>query len=250
MIIISGADSYRFDAHINHQNFADYRNIPYKFYSDITVDNGVITAPQFTKIYAILDAFKEHDQVMWIDDDAFFINFNFDPNEIFAQSDKPFIVNQGANVKSQHRIFNSGVMFLRRHPDVIKMLEEVLTISEQDKFENWNNDWGSAKGCDQPRLVMLTNTKYQDVIEVLAYEEFPFNRNPRQSLHRLSHVVHFHGPQWKKVNEIEHYVKEKINLYSEKIIAKVHIKRRPIYKWVGGKFRRSNPIAKKFVKED
>ena len=73
---------------------------------------------------------------------------------------------------------------------------------------------------------------------MLAYEEFPFNRNPRQSLHRLSHVVHFHGPQWKKVNEIEQYAKDKINLYSEKIIAKVHIKRRPIYKWVGGQFRK------------
>ena len=72
-IIISGADSYRYQAHINHQKYSNNRNIPYQFYKSKNLAN-----PFFTKCYAILDSFeKGYEYVLWIDDDAFFINPNW-----------------------------------------------------------------------------------------------------------------------------------------------------------------------------
>ncbi len=168
-IIISGADSYRYDAHINHQKYAEAQGINYKFHKSDNLPN-----PFFTKCYAILDSFsKGYEYVLWIDDDAFFIDLNWDCTSIFKQYDKDVIVTQGrTNKKSGITLFNNGVMFIRKTPNMVDLFTSIPKTPWEEMEANWKSNWGPCQGNDQPRMIYLTQTKYPDTVQILAYPGF------------------------------------------------------------------------------
>jgi len=208
MIIISGGNEYRFNSKINHQNYANHHSIEYKNYTGIQFDQGLIEVPHYIKIYSILDALKTHNEVMWIDDDAFFVNFNWDCRSIFELSDKPFILNKGWAVKAFSPMFNSGVMFIRKNDAVIKMLEEIPHITRDELRDAWKpTEWGRGKGNDQPRLIYLTQTKYKELLEVMDNYKHKFNNKPSHAMHSGANIVHFAGSQSRKHPAIDHFQK-------------------------------------------
>ena len=208
MIIISGGNEYRFNSKINHQNYANHHSIEYKNYTGIQYDQGLIKRPHYIKIYSILDALKNHNEVMWIDDDAFFVNFDWDCRSIFKLSDKPFILNKGWAVKAFSPMFNSGVMFIRKNDDVIKMLEEIPNISTDELRDAWKpTEWGRGKGNDQPRLIYLSQTKYGHLFEIMDNYKHRFNQKSTHAMHSGANIVHFAGATNRKQPAMDHFQK-------------------------------------------
>ena len=168
-IIISGADSYRFDAHINHKSYADKQNIDYKFHLSSGLAN-----PFFTKCYAVLDSFeKGYEYVLWIDDDAFFINPDWDCLSVFKKYAEDVIVTQGrTNKKSGTTLFNNGIMFIKYTPIMKEIFTDIPSVDWKEMKNNWNYKWGPCEGNDQPRMIYLTQTRYPETVKILDYPGF------------------------------------------------------------------------------
>jgi hypothetical protein len=168
-IIISGADSYRYNAHVNHQRYADYRGIDYKFHLSSGLEN-----PFFTKCYAVLDSFdKGYDRALWIDDDAFFIDPNWDCVSVFQEYAEDVIVTQGrTNKKSGTTFFNNGIMFIRNTDKMIDLFTSIPNTPWAEVQDNWKSDWGPCEGNDQPRMIYLTQTRYPTLVKILEYPGF------------------------------------------------------------------------------
>jgi len=168
-IIISGADSYRYDAHINHQRYADAQGIDYKFHKSENLPN-----PFFTKCYAILDSFeKGYEYVLWIDDDAFFIDFNWNCITVFEQYQEDVIVTQGrTNKKSGITLFNNGIMFIRNTDNMQDLFSSIPNLDWNTIKNSWQESWGPCEGNDQPRMIYLTQTRYLNSVKILEYPGF------------------------------------------------------------------------------
>jgi len=168
-IIISGADSHRYDAHINHQRYADVKGIDYKFHLSSGLAN-----PYFTKCYAVLDSFEQgYEYVLWIDDDAFFINPNWDCLSVFQEHAEDVIVTQGrTNKKSGTTLFNNGIMFIKNTPIMKELFTDIPAVDWIETQRHWNNNWGPCEGNDQPRMIYLTQTRYPEAVRILDYPGF------------------------------------------------------------------------------
>jgi hypothetical protein len=169
IIIISGGDSYRYRAHVNHKNYADLQNIDYKFHNSNNLKN-----PFFTKCYAILESFQEgYDYVLWVDDDVFFIDNNWNCITIFQEYKQDIIVTQGrTNKKSGTTLFNNGIMFIRNTKKTKEIFQSIPNIKWQDMHQNWQQSWGPCEGNDQPRMIYLTQTKYKKNVKIIPYPGF------------------------------------------------------------------------------
>jgi hypothetical protein len=168
-IIISGADSHRYGAHINHQRYADIRGIDYKFHLSSGLAN-----PFFTKCYAVLDSFeKGYEYVLWIDDDAFFINPNWDCLSVFQEHAEDVVVTQGrTNKKSGITLFNNGIMFIKNTERMHDLFKSIPETPWDEIKGNWKEEWGPCWGNDQPRMIYLTQTRYPDAVKILDYPGF------------------------------------------------------------------------------
>lgn len=168
-MIISGADSYRYNAHINHKKYADEQDVDYQFHLSENLPN-----PFFTKCYAILDSLdKGYDQILWVDDDVFFIDQDWNLNSIFEKYQKDVIVTQGrTNKKSGTTFFNNGVMFIRNTKKMRELFAAIPNISWNEVKSNWKTNWGPCEGNDQPRMIYLTQTKYPESVKILDYPGF------------------------------------------------------------------------------
>jgi len=205
-IIISGADSHRYNAHINHQRYADIRGIDYKFHLSSGLSN-----PFFTKCYAILDSFdKGYDYVLWIDDDAFFIDPTWDCLSVFKDNLEDVVVTQGrTNKKSGTTLFNNGIMFIRNTKNMKDLFESIPNTPWSEVQSNWKSAWGPCEGNDQPRMIYLTQARYPDVVKILEYPGFNAHeitfKQRRNFLNTNPPVVHITGQN--KQGKIERFQK-------------------------------------------
>ena len=193
-IIISGANSYRFDAHINHQRYADKQEIDYKFHLSSGLAN-----PYFTKCYAVLDSFEQgYEYVLWIDDDAFFINPNWNCLSVFQENAEDVIVTQGrTNKKSGTTFFNNGIMFIRNTDKMIDLFTSIPNTPWAEVRDNWKSEWGPCEGNDQPRMIYLTQAKFPKSVRILDYPGFNAHeitfKQQRNFLQTQPPIVHITG---------------------------------------------------------
>lgn len=205
-IIISGADSYRYNAHINHEHYAKQHNIDYKFY----LSNGLAN-PFFTKCYSIIDCFNNgYEYVIWVDDDAFFINSSWDCLSVFRDNDQDVIVTQGrTNKKSGTTLFNNGIMFIRKTQRMIDLFNSIPTQSWDEMKSNWNYSWGPCEGNDQPRMIYLTQQRYPKAVKIISYPGFNAHeitfKQQRNFLQTQPPFVHITGKN--KEGKIERFTK-------------------------------------------
>jgi hypothetical protein len=191
MKIISGCNNIRYNKTIeNHNLYASYYNYDYKFYH---CPNH--KTPYFIKIEKILESFEKHNQVLWMDDDAFFCDINWQAMSIFDITNKDMIVAESPRRnEGKTPLFNSGVMFFKKTTATIQLLKEVLEIGAIRNNNNfqWNSLWGAVVGGDQDTLIYLTQTKYNDIIEILDQKKI--NARPCDfSKKSIYPIVHFAG---------------------------------------------------------
>jgi len=167
-LILCCANSNRFDACKNHQNYADNFGVDYQFVIKTDLSN-----PFFIKPYCVSQALSQgYQNILCIDDDAFFINNNWDFREVFKSHKEDLIVTRGRAKKSGTTLFNAGVMFIRNTEDMGKLFSKVTNLSNKEYSENWQSEWGPCVGNEQPRLIYLTQTLFPDAVKILDYPGF------------------------------------------------------------------------------
>lgn len=200
LIIISGANADRMGAHLNHQKYADKHGIDYKFFLRTDLEN-----PYFTKCYSIMECFNNgYEYVLWMDDDAFFLNYEWDCTTIFTQYNEDVIVARGRGKKNGTAFFNNGVMFIRNTENMNDLFSTIPSIPWNEIEDNWNQNWGPCAGNDQPRMIYLTQTKYPDTVKVLEYPSFnahdtTFFKYPNFLKEENPPIIHF----TKKAGKVE-----------------------------------------------
>jgi len=206
LIIISGGDSYRYNAHVNHKKYADLQNINYKFYISDNLKN-----PFFTKCYAILESFEQgYDYVLWVDDDVFFIDYNWNCISIFQENKEDIVVTQGrTNKKSGTTLFNNGIMFIRNTKKTQELFESIPNVEQQEMKKKWQNSWGPCEGNDQPRMIYLTQTKYKKNVKIIPYPGFNAHeitfKQRKDFLNTRPPMVHITGQN--KTGKIERFMR-------------------------------------------
>jgi len=167
-LILSCADSNRFDADINHKRYADNHSVEYQFHTVTHLSN-----PFFIKPYCISQALSQgYENILCIDDDAFFINQAWDFKEIFSNYRQDLIVTRGRKKKSGTTFFNAGVMFIKNTENIKLLFKKVCNISFKELEENWKKDWGPCVGNEQPRLIYLTQTMFSEAVKIIDYPGF------------------------------------------------------------------------------
>lgn len=166
--IVSGANERRYGADENHKKYADSKGVDYHFYLKNDLQN-----PFFTKCFAICDCFdKGYDYILWVDDDVFFINPEWDFMKIFEDHIEDVIVTRGRPKKTGITLFNNGIMFIRNTSEMKELFRKIPKVSLQEMKTSWNTEWGPMVGNDQPRMIYLTQTFYSDKVKIVDYPGF------------------------------------------------------------------------------
>lgn len=205
-LILSCADSNRFDADINHKRYADNHSIEYQFHTVTHLSN-----PFFIKPYCVSQALSQgYENILCIDDDAFFINQAWDFREIFSNYCQDLIVTRGRKKKSGTTLFNAGVMFVKNTDKMRTLFEKAPRVSSQEFQKSWNSDWGPCVGNEQPRLIYLTQTLFPEAVKIIDYPgfnaaEIEFHKR-KSFIDTKPPIVHITGQN--KKGKLERFVKD------------------------------------------
>lgn len=204
-LILSGADSYRYNAHINHKKYADHIEVDYQFKIKDNISN-----PFFIKPYCITEALEEgYTHILCIDDDAFFINNDWDFRSVFESYSEDLIVTRGRAKKSGTTLFNAGVMFIRNTERMKLLFKKTPTLHQKEFSKNWDKEWGPCVGNEQPRLIYLSQTLFPDAVKIIDYPGFNASevtfKQRRNFLATKPPIVHITGQ--KKEAKIERFQK-------------------------------------------
>lgn len=189
--IVSYCDHLRTYAHFNHQTYADMHGYTYIF--DIAPTKHTHYFSKIDKISKFLDLF---DWVFWIDDDAFFTNFDYDLSKVVAEyPNADFIFCKSPVNEGQWTFLSSGNFFVRNTKTSRQLLESMHTVDLHKVRQWWDSDrFGTFTNGDQDVLVYLLHTRTNPPnFVVLDYEAFnnrPFHYSGRLNEH---FVVHFTG---------------------------------------------------------
>lgn len=194
--IISYCDHLRTYAHVNHQYYANQNGYTYIYDAAPTLQE-----PFKNKIEKILKFLDLFDWVFWIDDDAFFLQYN-QPLEKFVQK------------KSQHDLIfckspintadgnkwtylSSGNFFMKNTPKVREFLQAILDGSREIAKENWDEKTMGMYGHGEQEIMvyLLTHDErfndpsFHTRYPYTAFNTRPFHFRKKSSEHFLVHFT-------------------------------------------------------------
>jgi lipopolysaccharide biosynthesis glycosyltransferase len=108
------------------EKYCAKNNIDYIFSDTFYPDKS--RHPYWNKIKMICDYLPKYDWVIWIDDDAGFIN-NYSFDELLSNVNKPFLYCEDLNG------FNSGVMFIKN----TKQMQSIFEFIWNKMYEEYKN---------------------------------------------------------------------------------------------------------------
>lgn len=191
--IVSYCDHLRTYAHLNHQYYANQH--AYYYIYDIA---PTLHTPYKNKIEKLLKLLDLFDWVFWIDDDAFFLQYNT-PLEKFIKKREEYDlifckspINQG-----KWTYLSSGNFFLKNTPKVRSFLEAVLEGSRDTAAETWNEKKMGFFGHGEQEIMIYLLThderfndkRFHTRYSYKAFNTRPFHFNKKISEHFLVHFT-------------------------------------------------------------
>ena len=183
----------RFNSALNHRLYAHRHGYHYIF------DSGPRFDPRtyMRKLEAVQEYLDLFDWLFWIDDDAYFTNFET-PLETFikASPDAEFIVCKSPSTKEIFTKISSGQFFLKNTPRTKQFVTDALQVDLKQVKNWWHKGLGMFTKGDQDALVYLTETVHryqQPFMQILDHNTFN-NRDFEYQKSLDEHfLVHFTG---------------------------------------------------------
>lgn len=200
ILIVSGRYPVtKFSSAENHKAYAN--KFGYK-YSNCSWP-GKYRNPYFNKIEYILEHFEKYEYIFWIDDDAFFIDFDFDISSLIPKNDALITICTSPDYKKIWTYISSGQFMIRCCEETRGFLNEVLS-SDLDLIKSWwdESKYGYFTGGDQDAMVYLSKVKYKEILDIRNYQLFnsrieDLNRNEEVRL------LHFTGVEKEKLKALK-----------------------------------------------
>lgn len=193
LLIISYCDRIRTNAHINHARYAAQHGHDYLF--DIAPTKHTHF---FAKIEKIKKLLSYTDWLFWIDDDAYFIDFEKNLSDYIDES-KHLIFCNSPKDSGVFTWISSGNFFLKNTPEVHALLDACLS-TELDTVRDWWDPelYGKFTNGDQDALVyqMHHHPQWSEKGYMWLIHQFnEFNSRPRHFLQEPTKhfLVHFVG---------------------------------------------------------
>jgi len=195
MCIVSGGIPHRLQSDLNHRLYAAHHSHNYIH------DTGPYHALQniyFFKLHSVEKVLPDYDWVFWIDDDAFFTDFEEDIAGFIQGIDpETFLVicKSPVNPQGWSTFLNSGVFFLKNCADSFAFLNAAKAAPLEQVKAWWDEArLGPYTGTDQDAVTYVLHESHSlQKVRLLHYDAFnnrPYHYQGRADEHL---VVHFPG---------------------------------------------------------
>lgn len=195
LCIVSGGIPHRLKSDINHRLYAARHSHEYLH------DTGPYAALKniyFFKLHSVEKALQYHDWVFWIDDDAFFTDFEKNLDD-FIQDVGPdvflVICKSPVNPQGWSTFLNSGVFFVKNCADSFAFLNAAKTVP-LERVKSWWDETrlGPYTGTDQDAVTYaLHENRSLTKVRLLDYNAFNNRPYHYQALANEHFIVHFPG---------------------------------------------------------
>jgi hypothetical protein len=152
LMIVSGSSRVRTAASLNHALYAAHHDIPYFF----DAGPSKVDSIYFHKLHVIRRYLPLAEWLFWIDDDAFFTDFEVDLRRFLADAGERELVfcKSPVNPRGGWTWMSSGQFFIRNTPDMAALLDAVLGTDLAAVKAWWDPDtYGLFTNGDQDAFV-------------------------------------------------------------------------------------------------
>ncbi|MFT5892133.1 MAG: hypothetical protein ACI9Y7_002243 [Dokdonia sp.] len=201
-----------FDSAINHKVYADRHGYAYAHCNWPTKEqNRYLNKMHYIRMY--IDVY---DYIIWIDDDAFFFDFEKDIMEYAPSGDAFLSICESPSFKPLKTFFSSGQFILKSSKESKAFLDQVIQQDLNVVKSWWTEDLGYFSKGDQDAMIYLlkTNPEFKNASEL--YDYTLFNSRPENLFGTDSHapmILHFTGKVETKMANYNKVQKE-LNLHS------------------------------------
>jgi hypothetical protein len=200
--VVSGGERIQFASHINHAIYARENGYDYRLQIGLSerARNGY-----FLKIAAVERFLPLYDWVLWVDDDAFFTDFDGEAIRRLiteAEADRQFLV---AARQIDETPFNTGVMLLQSVPAVQRLLRRTIEADPLEVELWWDPKVDGVSISSDQEALWWAISKSGLRSQVRIVEPRALNALPDCFHGELSDlpVVHFYGSLYKKLRIAE-----------------------------------------------
>ncbi|TWO34375.1 hypothetical protein E1J38_000570 [Seonamhaeicola sediminis] len=202
--IISGRyPQTKFSSAINHKIYADKFGYSYIHCNYPTQAKN----PYLNKIHYVLSFIDYFDYLVWIDDDAFFFDFEKDIMSFMPKGDKFLSFCKSPSFKELKTYLSSGQFIIKNNSLSKQFLRDILNISLNDIKAWWKKDLGYFSNGDQDAIIYLLLTKEAYKEKYILYNYKAFNSRAENLFNKDVHkplILHFTGkPNIKKSNYLK-----------------------------------------------
>lgn len=181
-----------FESVVNHKVYADKWGYSYIHCNWPTIASNLY----FNKIYYLLAYIDHFDYLVWIDDDAFFIDFKSDIMEFKPKSDHFISLCSSPTFKKLFTYLSSGQFILKCNATAKQFLKDILNQDLKKIKAVWTEELGYFTNGDQDAMVHLLteDTSYIGKYNLWDYKKFNSrfeNLENKDKHHPL--ILHFTG---------------------------------------------------------
>lgn len=169
--IISGRfPETEFKSYINHKAYADIFGYSYVHCNWPTY----LKNNYFNKIIYILTYLDFFDNIIWIDDDAFFFDFEKDIMDYAPKNNSFISLCKSPSHKELKTVFSSGQFILKSNELSKRFLKDVLNTNLNLVRDWWKDELGYFSNGDQDCMLylLLENENYKSRMDLYDYKCF------------------------------------------------------------------------------
>lgn len=211
--IISGRyPQTSFDSIINHKLYAQHHGYEYIHCAWPTIEKN----RYLNKIHYLLSCFDQFEYLIWIDDDAFFWDFEKNIMDFAPEEDKFISLCKSPSFKSIKTFCSSGQFILKTTDNARKFLNLILSIEIKTVKNFWTKELGYFTNGDQDIMVYLFHTFKEYHHSYKLYDYKCFNSRVDNLKKEDQHnplILHFTGKVEIKNNDYK-WVQDQFQLHS------------------------------------
>lgn len=193
VLIISYCDKIRTNAHYNHFKYAKKHGYDYIYDISPTVHEKY-----YGKIEKILSKLHYAEWIFWLDDDAYFMDYNVKLHEIISNhvSTEELLFCAPSVRRGKFTTLSSGNFFLKNTPSVRQYLEKCLSTPLDEVKAWWDEEKHGIFTNGDLDIMVYHLFKEADESTLPKFKILPyqvFNSRPEHYPSESPFVVHFTG---------------------------------------------------------